>query len=131
MNIDQVVAQFETETSSDLSRLSTELVGGRCEQFSHRHAEELHVFGLTLEVDHPTSNFRLLLLRVSIACVQSEAIKGEVIWFKSREDFGFTDLSITAEGFTPESIGSFTKDWPRLLESFEMAASRKSPLRAT
>lgn len=129
MNVDQVVAQLETETSSDLLRLSTELLSGGCELFSHRHAEEFHVFGLTVEVDRLNSDFRLLLLRVSVACIQSKVMTGEVMWFKDREDFGVTEMSITLEGFTSESIGRFTNDWPRLLDSFEKAVSRKFLLR--
>ena len=128
MNIDQVVTQLETKMSSDLSSFRTEFLGGGGELFSHRHAEELHVFGLKLEVDQPASDFRLLLLRVSIASIQSELITGEVMWFRSRNDFGTSDMGIIAEGFTTESIGRFTKDWSRLLESFEKAASRKAPL---
>lgn len=128
MNIDQVVTQLETKMSLALSSFRAELLGGGGELFSHRHAEALHVFGLTVEFDQPTSDFRLLLLRVSIASIQSELITGEVMWFRSRNDFGTTDMSIIAEGFTTESIGRFTKDWSRLLKSFEKAASRKAPL---
>jgi len=131
MKIDQVITQLESALTPDLTRLSSELVGGRCAVFSHRHAEELHAFGLTIEVDQPASDFGLLVLRVAVVCTHSEEIEGEVLWFKTRKEYGRSDCSITVQGFTQEGILEFRKEWPRLLDAVQMAILRKAPLQTS
>ena len=128
MKLDQVVATLESQLNPDLVRLSRGLADGRCTVFSQRHAEEVHVFGITLDVAQPAGDFGLLVLRVAITSTHAESIKGEVLWFKTRKEYGRTDLSIAVKGFTPESVLEFTRAGPRLLDALDVAISRRAPL---
>ena len=131
MKIDQVVASLEHQLTPDLVRLSSDLGNGRCEVFSHRHAEEVHVFGVTIDVAQAASDFGILVLRVAITSTHAESIKGEVIWFKTRKEYGRTELSVTVKGFTPESVLEFTREWRRLRSAVEGALTRGAPLPVT
>lgn len=131
MKIDQVVASLERQLTPDLVRMRSGSADGRCEMFSQRHAEEVHVFGVTIDVAQPASDFGILVLRVAITSTHAESIKGEVIWFRTRKEYGRTELSVAVKGFTPESVLEFTREWPRLLSAVEDALARRTPLPVT
>jgi hypothetical protein len=128
--MDQIVSTLEAALTPDLAALRASMVGGRIELFSHRHAEALHVFGASIQVDQAASDFGLLILRVAVSSMHSEVIRGEVIWFRSRQDFGTADLTIEVRGFTEESVLEFRKEWPRLITAIQVAATRKAPIHA-
>lgn len=130
MTINHVAVVLETALSPDLAALRARYGAERCEFFSHRHANELHVFGLSLDVDYPTDDYHLLLLRITVVSLHSESITGDVRWFRTRSDLGRADLEIVVREFSSQSIAEFRTAWPRLKAAFETAAERRAPSRS-
>ena len=130
MKIDDAVSALKSALLPDLRAISARWPELRPEVFSHRHAGELHVFGVTCDFDALAEEFKLLVLRVAICTFGSEAIKGEVLWFRSRADFGVADGIVRTSGLDARSVRDFTSKWPSLLQSLDAAVDRRLPASA-
>lgn len=127
MKIDPTSSTLEAALLPDLNRLVRSQEDEGYSVFSHRHAADVHVLGISREVHVSASEFPLLILRVAISSLGSESIKGEVLWFRSRSDLGVSDDSVTVSGISKSSVAEFQESWPELIRAFKSARERNFP----